>query len=573
MTKHSDPRALAQQIEQSVIGSRRPFKTCFGEKPLIYADYTASGRSLSMIESHIRQHVLPWYANTHTETSFTGAQSTKLREEARQIIRKAVNACEDDKVIFCGSGATTGINKMIDILGIRIPSSIDRDYHVSAQIPADKRPVVFIGPYEHHSNELPWRESIAQVVTIPLNEQGQIDQAVLREELKHYANRPLKIGSFSAASNVTGITSDVAAITALLKSEGALAFWDYAAAGPYVKIDMNGKSPLEAPLDAVFISPHKFVGGPGTPGILIAKQQVMRNEVPAIVGGGTVMYVTPEDHRFIADHERREEGGTPAIVESVRAGLVFKLQQEVTTDYIQEREHEMVQRAMACFDNIPEIEVLGDKTAPRLSIFSLRFKHQGQDLHYGFVTALLNDLFGIQVRGGCSCAGPYGHHLLGMDRDYSHKIESEIQKGTMVLRPGWVRLNFNYFIGEAEFQYILNAIELVAKWGWRLLPFYQLDENTAVWRFQGTGMQMQTSLFDFAFGESQPAAAVDEEKTHPQPDFAALLAQGEQILTDNHTKWQPFSLHLSSNAEALRWFVLPQHCFTPDPNNGMSEVA
>lgn len=567
--------ALVKQIEKSVIGSGRPFQTCFGQKPLIYADYTASGRSLTIIEQHIRRHVLPWYANTHTETSFTGAQSTKLREEARQIIRESVNACQDDKVIFCGSGATTGINKMIDILGIRVPVNIDRDYHVSAQIPNDQRPVVFIGPYEHHSNELPWRESIAQVVTIGLNEHGQIDQNALQSELKRFADRPLKIGSFSAASNVTGITSDVAAITSLLKNEGALAFWDYAAAGPYVKIDMNGA----APIDAVFISPHKFIGGPGTPGILIAKQQILNNEVPAIVGGGTVMYVTPDDHRFITDHERREEGGTPAIVESVRAGLVFKLKQDVTTDYIQQREHELVQRAMAFFDNIPEIDVLGNRDAPRLSIFSLRFKHQGQDLHYGFVTALLNDLFGIQVRGGCSCAGPYGHHLLGMDRDYSHKIEAEIQNGAMVLRPGWVRLNFNYFINEAEFHYILHAIELVAKLGWRLLPFYQLDEKTAVWRFQGTLMQMATSLFDFTLSE-QSLDSEQEQQSNlcNEPDFNALLAQGEQILSGNHTNWQTFELHLSPSANALRWFVLPQHCLdATEPQKGadtnMSEVA
>ena len=566
---------LVKQIEKSVIGSGQPFQTCFGQKPLIYADYTASGRSLTMIEATIRRHVLPWYANTHTETSFTGAQSTKLREEARQIIRQAVNASEDDKIIFCGSGATTGINKMIDILGIRLPKKLDREYQISAQIPKQQRPVVFIGPYEHHSNELPWRESIAQVVTIPLNEQGQIDLDVLQKQLKRFANRPLKIGSFSAASNVTGTLTDVSAITTLLKQQGALAFWDYAAAGPYVKIDMNA----DAPLDAVFISPHKFVGGPGTPGILIAKQHILNNDIPAIVGGGTVMYVTPDDHCFIADHERREEGGTPAIVESVRAGLVFKLQQDVTTDYIQQREHDLVQRAIAFFDTIPEIEVLGNRKAPRLPIFSLRFKHQGQDLHYGFVTALLNDLFGIQVRGGCSCAGPYGHHLLAMDRDYSHKIEAEIQKGVMVLRPGWVRFNFNYFINEAEFHYILHAIARVAQLGWRLLPFYQLDADTAVWRFQGTAMPMATSLFDVSFSVDSNRAIEDLAATaNDQPDFDTLLVQGEQILTDDHANWRTFSLNLSPTANALRWFVLPQHCIAPKPpqkdaNNDMSEVA
>ena len=564
-----------EQIESAVIGSAAPFQTCFGEKPVIYADYTASGRSLKIIEETIRCHVLPWYANTHTETSFTGAQSTRLREEARKIVRQAVNASEDDNVIFCGAGATTGINKIIDILGIRIPETLDREYQISAQIPKQQRPVVFISSYEHHSNELPWRESIAQVITIPLTKQGQIDLEVLQNQLKRFADRPLKIGSFSAASNVTGIMTDVPVVTALLKREGALAFWDYAAAAPYLKINMNA----ETPIDAVFISPHKFIGGPGTPGILIAKQQILNNQIPSIIGGGTVMYVTPTDHRFITDHERREEGGTSAIVESVRAGLVFKLQQEVTTDYIQRRDHDLVLRAMAFFDTIPQIEVLGNREAPRLPIFSLRFKHQGQDLHYGFVTALLNDLYGIQVRGGCSCAGPYGHHLLSMDSDYSRKIEAEIQKGVMVLRPGWVRLNFNYFISEAEFHYILRAIEHIAQLGWRLLPFYQFDDTDAVWRFQETEMQMATSLFDFSFSEQSSDLPKEQPSTsYKQPDFDALLAQGKQILTGEHPNWDTFSLNLSAEANALRWFFLPQHSTTPDPsqkhtNSDISEVA
>ena len=231
--------------------------------------------------------------------------------------------------------------------------------------------MVFIGPYEHHSNELPWRESIADVVSIPLTECGQIDLGVLETQLHRYADRPLLLGSFSAASNVTGIKSDVQAVTGLLKQHGALAFWDYAAAAPYVGIDMNASNPL----DAVFISPHKFIGGPGTPGLLVVKKSIMHNSVPATVGGGTVVYVTPQNHRYIDDHERREEGGTPAIVESIRAGLVFKLQQEVGTDEIERRESEFVRRAVARFKACPDLEIMGNPDAERLSIMSLRFKH------------------------------------------------------------------------------------------------------------------------------------------------------------------------------------------------------
>lgn len=571
----ANPTALVNLIERSVIGSNKPFATCFGEKPLIYADYTASGRSLTFIEDYIRDEVLPWYANTHTETSRTGAQSTKFREEARQIIRRAVNGSDEDKVIFCGSGATTGINKIIDILGIRLPQRLDKALSASTQINDATRPVVFIGPYEHHSNELPWRESIATVVSIPLNQHGQIDQDVLRSKLEAFSDRPMKIGSFSAASNVTGIRSDVIGITALLKRHGALSFWDYAAAGPYVPIDMNGS----APIDAIFISPHKFVGGPGTPGILIAKSHLLKNPVPAIVGGGTVMYVTPEEHVFTADPERREEGGTPAIVESVRAGLVFKLKEEVGSDYIEELEHSLVHTAMSFFNNIPQIEVLGEQDESRLSIFSLRFKHQGQDLHYGFITALLNDLFGIQVRGGCSCAGPYGHHLLDMDIEWSKKLEAQIQQGVMVLRPGWVRLNFNYFIDTSEFNYILKAIELTAKYGWRLLPYYRLDELSSVWRFQGEGLKANAtgtatdingtpiahsaSLFDLAFSQALSKPAVDKQdiQSTPQtPDFDSLLEQAKNVLLSEHVNWHTFSVELSEEAESLRWFVLPQEC-------------
>ncbi|QFU77382.1 aminotransferase class V-fold PLP-dependent enzyme [Halioglobus maricola] len=542
---------LIEKIRAGVIGSRQPMQTAFGIRPLIYADYTASGRGLNFIEDYIREQVLPWYANTHTETSFTGAQTTALREQARQQVRSAVNGGENDKVIFCGPGATAAINKMIDMLNMRLPADLNERYALEQHIPAEERPVVFIGPYEHHSNELPWRESIADVVSIPLNDRGQINLDALEEELCAYASRPLKIGSFSAGSNVTGIKSNTEAVTALLKNHGALAFWDYAAAAPYVGIDMQG----ELPIDAVFISPHKFVGGPGTPGVLVVKKSVLTNSVPAVVGGGTVMYVTPEDHLFIADHERREEGGTPAIVESIRAGLVFKLQQEVGTDEIERREHDYVQRAIERFSRRPEIEILGNCEAPRLSIMSLRIKHGERDLHYGFVVSLLNDLFGIQVRGGCSCAGPYGHSLLGMDMDYSRAIEKEIQGGAMVLRPGWVRLNFNYFIDEAEFNYLLSAIELVAEHGWRLLPYYQFDAAGGVWRYQGEAMQLAESLENWTFAGEADAPVQENVEA---PDLTDCLAMAKKELINEHREGSHYSLTLSEEADRLRWFVLPQ---------------
>lgn len=540
---------LIDSIRNAVIGARRPLNTPFGTRPLVYADYTASGRGLAFIEDYIRDHVLPWYANTHTETSFTGAQTTALREQARQQIRSAVNGTDDDQVIFCGPGATTAINKVIDILNLRLPRDLADRYELDARIPAEHRPVVFVGPYEHHSNELPWRESIADVVAIPLTASGQIDLEVLEEALGAYASRPLLIGSFSAGSNVTGVKSDVRAVTALLKRYNALSFWDYAAAAPYTGIDIQGRG---APIDAVFISPHKFVGGPGTPGVLVINKRVLHNSVPAIVGGGTVVFVTPEDHMYIENPEHREEGGTPAIVESIRAGLVFKLQQEVGTGEIERRETDFVRRAIERLGANPDIEILGNRQAPRLSIMSLRIKHAGRDLHYGFVVPLLNDLFGIQVRGGCSCAGPYGHSLLGIDMDMSRAIEHEVLRGSSVLKPGWIRLNFNYFIDEEEFEYLLRAIELVAEHGWRLLPYYRFDESSGVFRYRGQPMQLASSLDSWNFAELAPAAG---DASRVGLAGHCDTAEAEML---RHRESEIYPMELTAECERLRWFLLPQ---------------
>lgn len=541
---------LIQKIRDSIIGDHALIETPFGSRPLIYADYTASGRSLCFIEDFIRDEVLPYYANTHSETSFTGAQTTVLREQAREIIRQAVNGTHQDKVIFCGSGATSAINKLIDMLNLRLSQDLLDDYGLDGVIPVKHRPAVFVGPYEHHSNELPWRESIADAVVIPLNSAGQLDLVALEDALVKYIDRPLLIGSFSAASNVTGLKTDVPRVTSILKHHGALSFWDYAAAAPYVRIDMNDHSPL----DAVFMSPHKFIGGPGTPGVLIVKEGVVNNAVPATVGGGTVTYVTPEDHHYVANAERREEGGTPGVVESIRAGLVFKLQGDVGFEEIARRENAFVSRAIARLSQCENLEILGPLDAPRLSILSLRFKLGDKDLHYGYVVSLLNDLFGIQARGGCSCAGPYGHALLGMDMNYSRAIQSQIAAGNVILRPGWVRLNFNYFISESEFDYLLDAIELVAKHGWRMLPYYGCDIASGVWRFQNEARSLPVSLEDLAFDQL-------ESKTKALPlrwDLGDLLVQAERVMTTLKPKQPETTFHLSGEAERLRWFALSQ---------------
>lgn len=547
---------LLDKIRESVIGDRIAINTVFGTKPLVYADYTASGRSLGLIEDFIQDKVLPFYANTHTETSYTGAQTTAFREEARKEIARAVNADEDHAVIFCGSGSTAAIDKLITIMNLRLPAELSERYQLADRIPEEQRPVVFIGPYEHHSNELPWRESIATVVSIPLCENGLLDHDVLEQKLIEYQDQPLKIGSFSAASNVTGIKTRVQATTDLLNNYGALSFWDFAASAPYVDINVQGQN-NHASLDAVFISPHKFIGGPGTPGILVVKRALLENEIPAVAGGGTVVYVTPEDHRYIDNAERREEGGTPAIVESIRAGLVFKLQQQVGTATIKALEEKFVTSAIERWSAQPNIEILGNTEAKRLSITSFKIKHGKKDLHYNFVVALLNDLFGIQARGGCSCAGPYGHSLLNLDMQTSKAIEAQLLGGQMILRPGWVRVNFNYFINQETFDYLLTAVELIAEHGWRLLPFYNFDTSNGTWRYQNSKASSIASLNDIDF----MASPEDATAKNPKADNRALsehLAKAKLQLLGPKSITKHYSIDLPEEAKQLCWFLLPQ---------------
>ena len=561
-----DSAALLATIRAGVIGEDEVVVGPFGPRRVTYADYTASGRSLGFIEDLLRDAVLPLYANTHTESSGTGLQTTRFREDARAIIRRCTGANADEHVVlFCGSGSTAAIDRMIQVLQLRLPADLDARYGLAEQIPADERPVVFIGPFEHHSNELPWRESIADVVAIHEDADGHVDLEELERRLVEFADRPLLIGSFSAASNVTGIISDTTAISRLLHEHGALSFWDFAAAAPYVEIDMDGLTddPLDHK-DAVFISTHKLIGGPGTPGILVARRGLFTNTVPTVPGGGTVAYVNPDEHVYLADVEHREEGGTPDIVGSIRAGLVFQLKEAVGTDTIRALEHDFVHRAMHRWEEHPNLEVLGNHDADRLSIVSFVVRYPGEGahryLHHNFVVALLNDLFGIQSRGGCSCAGPYGHRLLGIDIDRSHEFEREITGGCEGIKPGWVRVNFNYFISEDVFQFVLDAVAFVAEHGWRFLPLYELDATSGLWVHRDGRAEPPLSLFDVTYEDGVLRFPHHERQQLPDHELHRYLEDAHRILErldPAALRPTPPTVAVSDDFEALRWFPLP----------------
>ncbi|HMI88497.1 MAG TPA: aminotransferase class V-fold PLP-dependent enzyme, partial [Polyangiaceae bacterium] len=385
-----------------------------------------------------------------------------------------------DVVLFVGSGATAAVNKLVGLLGITIPEPLEREHHLSSHIPEAKRPVVFVGPYEHHSNQLPWTCSIATIVEIALDERGCVSLADLQTKLHAFRDRPLKIGAFSAASNVTGLLTDVQRVATTLHRGGALAVFDYAASGPYVPIDMHPQDPDQR-IDALVISPHKFMGGPNASGLLIAHRDLFRSTRPERPGGGTVDYVSgshPDQIDYVKRLDDREEGGTPSIIGDLRAGVAFLLKEMVGPAAILEHEIALSRRALTRLTRHPRIDVYGPVDQPRLAILSFNVK----GLHHDFVSTLLDHLFGIQNRAGCSCAGPYGHRLLGIDLDKSSSYRAQIARGVVGIKPGWVRVSLPYYGSDAEIEFVVRAIEFVAERGDLFLPLYRLCWREGLWQ-------------------------------------------------------------------------------------------
>lgn len=478
--------AFLARLRGGVLGHDARIETPLGERPLRYFDYTASGRFHREVEDALNAGVLPYMANTHTETSATGRLMTRLYERSLRRIGAYLNAGPDDVVLPVGSGSTGAVNRLIQVMGLRLPSQLEDRWHLSAAIPAGERPVVFRSRMEHHSNDISWRETIADTVYVPFDAHGRVSPEHLDALLAGYAGRGVKIGTFSAASNVTGIRNDVHALARVLHRHGAWAFFDFAAAGPYVDIDLHPRGPgggpdPEAALDAVFLSVHKFLGGPRSPGLLVANRRLFSNRVPVEPGGGTVLYTAPDEHVYLNDTSHRETGGTPSIVGTIQAGLAFDLKASIGEQRTRRIEHDYMGRFLAEFRHEPAIEILGDLSVERLGIVSLIFR----GLHHNFAVALLNDCFGLQVRGGCMCAGPYGHDLLGIDEQVSQGIRRELEHGHCGLKPGWVRVSFSPVTREEEFQLLLEGVRFVATQGRRHLDEYELDDATGEWRRRG----------------------------------------------------------------------------------------
>jgi len=506
-------------VKDSIVGGEVGIQTPFGYRRLTYCDYTASGRLVDFIEDYLRE-TLQLYGNTHTEDDATGCMTTRSLHQAEQTIKGLVGAGRQYRIIEAGSGTTAAIHRLQEILGIYIPPAakelftnsliehLGQERFAELQVHLEAhRPVVFVGPYEHHSNEISWRECFAEVVEIGLTEEGRFDLADLKAKVSdpRFEGR-MKIGSFSAASNVTGLITPVYSVARVMHENGALAFFDFAAAAPYMQINVHRDS--KSYFDGIFFSPHKLLGGPGSSGILIIHERIYhKNLPPSMAGGGTVDFVNAYMQEYSPDIEVREKAGTPGIPQILKAALAMELKERMGTERIEKREKQLLEAALIHLRSCPNIELIAPMDPDHnLPIISFNIRAQGSYLHPRFVVKLLNDLFGIQARAGCSCAGPYGHRLLHISDEASDRYSRLISKGNLGLKPGWARLSFHFLMSDEEMDFTCRAIRFISEQGKFFLPLYSFDIHSGNWQHRGFEEQPVEFALERAFaGANDPA--------------------------------------------------------------------
>ncbi len=442
-------------FKESTIGNDYTFEGPYGEKKIIYADWIASGRLYRPIEEKMLSDFYPLVGNTHSESSITGTTMTLAYHEAHEIIKKHCNANKDDVIITAGSGMTGMICKFQRLLGIKVPEQL-KDY---VKLPEELRPLVIVTHMEHHSNQTSWLETIADVIVLAPNSDGLVDLNDLEEELKKHKNRRLKIGAFTACSNVTGVETPYHEMAKIMHEHGGYCFLDFACSAPYSNIDMHPENEMMK-IDAIFFSPHKFLGGPGSSGVMIFDSQLYSNKVPDQPGGGTVDWTNPwGQHKFVSNIEAREDGGTPAFLQAIRAALCISLKEEMGVENMRSREEKLIEIVFREFPKIPGVHILADNVQKRLGAISFYV----DNIHYNLIVKLLNDRYGVQVRGGCSCAGTYGHYLLHVDPVLSKSITDKIDSGDLSGKPGWVRMSIHPTMTNLELYFIIDAIKEIVQ--------------------------------------------------------------------------------------------------------------
>lgn len=555
-------------LRNEIIGNNTFFDSPYGKRLITYADYTASGKTLRFIEHYLIK-IQEVYANTHTEDSYTGKTMTNLLKKAEEKIKQYVGANENNYIIPCGTGCTGAITKLSEILGLYLTPglkyNIDKYIHNENRYHqeiikdifknmSETKPIIFISPYEHHSNYLIWKESFCEVIEINLDPSGGIDLFDLIRKLNNpdYRNR-IKIGSFSAASNVTGIKTDVYQIAKIFHQHNGLIFFDFAASGPYVEINMNYNE--ESYFDAIFLSPHKFIGGPGSSGILVLNKHLYSTIYsPTVAGGGTVDYVSPYVYLFLEDAESREKAGTPGILQIIKASLAFEVKSLVGIDKVDQIESYYIQTAMNLLQKNLHIEILGSNDPKRrIGILSFTIKHNDKLLHHKLVTRLLNDLFGIQSRAGCACAGPYGHRLLKINKEQSQIIENASKKGLNALKPGFTRVNFHYLMTKDEVDFICKAINFIANYGYLFLTQYRCNLKTGGW--EHISYHEQNKLVEnFGVINNLDTTITNEPIIKQSLTYNTYLDEAFQIIKKIQNQNGNYQYFDDINLEKIRWF-------------------